>query len=43
MKMSNAGADRDSPDVDAVLETPEEEEPLDVPFGKKETSLYFQS
>ena len=43
LKMSNAGADRDSPDVDAVLETPEEEEPLDVPFGKKETSLYFQS
>lgn len=42
LKMSNAGADRDSPDVDAVLETPEEEEPLDVPFGKKETSLYFQ-
>ena len=43
LKMSNAGADRDSPDVDAVLETPEEEEPLDVPFGKKETSLYFLS
>lgn len=38
LKMSNAGADRDSPDVDAVLETPEEEEPLDVPFGGSPTA-----
>lgn len=38
LKMSNAGADRESPDVDTVLKTPEEEEPLDVPYGGSPTA-----
>lgn len=38
LKLSNVGADRESPDVDTVPERPEDDEPLDVPFGGSPTT-----
>lgn len=43
LKMSNVSVDRESPDVDNAPEKDEDNEPLDIPFGKLCTIFSFFS